>query len=1192
MTTAAPLHDRRQRAANLLDGSAAANPADRIQILRNLAAQCLGLTPANRPPITVTGDALPAAAHIIADLANPYGPDVIAAHFDLTADADAANGARRIANAQAQAANAAVQNYAGAARTPLLIFTLPDGSGIQFIYGDPTPGSPARLISVNRLTYQWGETNRTALDALEQIGQAIAAGQPPHLALQDGFSVQPVTDAFFRDYKLAYDATAAELRAQLNPDAANAYAQTLFNRLLFVHFVSKKGWLTFNGRRDYLNALWADYQANPAQTNFYADRLDALFHGGMNTPEAQRPPGIAAVIGQAPYLNGGLFERGELDRQGIRVGDHVIESMLELFNRYHFTVTEATPLDTEVAVDPEMLGKLFEETVNERHSSGAYYTPRPVVAFMCRAALKGVLAGRQIPGLTADRLAELVDNANAAAITQPQAIAIANALAAAKILDPACGSGAFLLGMMQEIIALNANLFRAGAAPEAVYRQKLDLISHNLHGADQDANAVSIAMLRLWLSLAVDYDGPGAPPTLPNLDLKLVAGDALAGPDPQNAQGDFMAQSVQESRLGELAQAYTAVKSPAVKERLRDYIAATKTAIRAQYRDAAPPHVVEWRVDFADVNQAGGFDIVIANPPYVRQEDIKPEAYKNALKSAYPNAAVGRSDLYCYFYARALQLLAPGGMHLFVCSNSWLDVGYGAKLQEYLLDHAAVEYIYESAVERQFSTAAINTIISIARKGRPDPEHQVQFVRLLEEFKQSLAPDGAKRIIAKSVAQLRSAGTDPEKVKPPNKNGQGGSSGYVGDKWGGKYLRAPDIYHQILEKYADKLVRLGDIATVRFGIKTGANDFFYLKPDRIKEFGIEPKFLAPVMTSPTESRSIIVDPATLPHKIFLCHQNKAELKGTAALNYIQWAERTHDYHTRPSTRHRRNWYDLGEQKPPPIAVNRITDERTRAFRSDGETYYGNTLYEVHCADDAADALANDLNHDYSQVQYNIEGRANFGGGALELTREELAKIKVMSTGGYCRTAVHKGRAESAGGGFEGAGDPPPPAGQISIEPAMLSFGYIVRTRYQFCAPNPYVHTDANMHVLWLPESLQIRAATVLNSTVTTLMAEYSGRKNMAGLNKIQTYELARLPIPNPVNITPAPAAALSAPDHPLVTRDRRAETGHRLTLTPTRQALDAPVFAHLALTQTEQDALYEATYDAIVKRQTAEANVS
>ena len=255
MTNPAPLHDRRQRAANLLDGIATANPAARIAALRDLAAQCLALTPANRPALTVTGDALPATAHIIAELANPYGPAVIAAHFDLTTDATDAANSRRVTVAQAQAANAAVQQYAGAARTPLLIFTLPDAGGLQFIYGNPTPANPARLISVSRLTYQWGETNRTALDALEQIGQAIVAGQPPHLALQDGFSVQPVTDAFFRDYKLAYDATAAELRSQLAPDAANAYAQTLFNRLLFVHFVSKKGWLIFNGRRDYLNAL-------------------------------------------------------------------------------------------------------------------------------------------------------------------------------------------------------------------------------------------------------------------------------------------------------------------------------------------------------------------------------------------------------------------------------------------------------------------------------------------------------------------------------------------------------------------------------------------------------------------------------------------------------------------------------------------------------------------------------------------------------------------------------------------------------------------------------------------------------------------------------------------------------------------------------------------------------------------------
>ena len=123
--------------------------------------------------------------------------------------------------------------------------------------------------------------------------------------------------------------------------------------------------------------------------------------------------------------------------------------------------------------------------------------------------------------------------------------------------------------------------------------------------------------------------------------------------------------------------------------------------------------------------------MVIANPPYVRQEDITPKTYKDALVKSYSAAAVSSSDLYCYFYARGLQLLSDGGMHVFVCSNSWLDVLYGAKLQDYLLNHSHVEAIYESAVERQFATADINTIISVIRKTSPTRKNDLtKFVSL------------------------------------------------------------------------------------------------------------------------------------------------------------------------------------------------------------------------------------------------------------------------------------------------------------------------------------------------------------------------------------------------------------------------------------------------------------------------------
>ena len=154
----------------------------------------------------------------------------------------------------------------------------------------------------------------------------------------------------------------------------------------------------------------------------------------------------------------------------------------------------------------------------------------------------------------------------------------------------------------------------------------------------------------------------------------------------------------------------------------------------------------------------------------------------------------------------------------------------------------------------------------------------------------ALADAGQRREIHKSRAALRAGGMHGNK--------------YTGDKWGGKYLRAPDIYHHILGKYGDKLVRLGKVATVMFGIKTGANEFFYLPPDIIKKYGIEPEFCLPVMTTPQESRSITIDPATLPKRLFMCHKDKAALKDTGALAYIEWGENQR-YHTRSSVKSRR-----------------------------------------------------------------------------------------------------------------------------------------------------------------------------------------------------------------------------------------------------------------------------------------------
>ena len=260
-------------------------------------------------------------------------------------------------------------------------------------------------------------------------------------------------------------------------EAKRLFVQTLFNRLMFVYFLSRKGWLTFGGDKDYLNALWQEYQAaEGANKNFYFDRLRLLFFARLNnyrSEDVTSEPEAHRLIGNVPFLNGGLFDMTERDGQtSIFVPDLCIsEIFTKLFDRFNFTVMESTPFDIEVAVDPEMLGKVFEELVTGRHESGAYYTPRPVVSFMCREALKGFLAGRDIGG---------VELRPSPPVRRPSAIplgispaadapAISRALDEITVVDPACGSGAYLLGMLQELVELADYLVqRRRRCPKAV----------------------------------------------------------------------------------------------------------------------------------------------------------------------------------------------------------------------------------------------------------------------------------------------------------------------------------------------------------------------------------------------------------------------------------------------------------------------------------------------------------------------------------------------------------------------------------------------------------------------------------------------------------------------------------------------------------------------------------------------------
>lgn len=256
--TTGGVDDRRHLAQDLLNAMAGQDGRQHPAGLREMASRVLGFAAADAA-IAVAPDLLPEQAAVIATLDNEFGPDFLALHFDLSA-AGEEHPPAYVTNSRIQAANALLQQYAGGERLPLLLFTLPDNSGLQFVTGDPAPGHRYRLQQVRRFTAWWHSPNRTALECLEKIGQAIIHGGNPERAFREGFSVQPVTAEFFAHYKQVYDDTVRWLSTVAQRPDAEQFTQTLFNRLLFIHFISRKGWLTFNGSPDYLNALWADYQ--------------------------------------------------------------------------------------------------------------------------------------------------------------------------------------------------------------------------------------------------------------------------------------------------------------------------------------------------------------------------------------------------------------------------------------------------------------------------------------------------------------------------------------------------------------------------------------------------------------------------------------------------------------------------------------------------------------------------------------------------------------------------------------------------------------------------------------------------------------------------------------------------------------------------------------------------------------------
>ncbi len=1067
-------------------------------------------------------------------------------------------------------------------------------------------------IELRTLPYEVGSPARTTIERLAKMAfspdELGPTGQPSITAVTDklnhAFDVEAVTKRFFADYRRVFNDLEKRLLAQLPadqrcPDAqrwAHNYALQLLNRLMFLYFIQRKGWLGDNPH--FLRHFWESYKrSGQPRDSFFSQWLRVLFFEAFNNKfhggHRHLPEDIRRVLQLAPFLNGGLFRENQLDTAyAVNPPDEFFEQLFDRFNgstpgfleRYNFTIAESTPFDVEVAVDPEMLGKVYESLVNItsegltekdlRGQTGIFYTPRVEIDLMCRLALVDALSNRlgaEFRPLLYDVVfatdPDEKESADAALTAHNLWSRFNDALRSLTICDPACGSGSFLVGMLLVLDDLQARANQQLGIEETPYERRRRIIGNQLYGVDVMDWAVHVAELRLWLQLIVETEIHPAElqlrPLLPNLSFKVRQGDSLvqeiAGINlglhrqrleiPAQLKGKLTqlkgkklrfyqgGEHITEAALKheelqlfreillhkihslhneiamlnrEIAHLGSQTELPGMAtapnsrtprareaelhaklEEKQDDLARFQDALNALKTVQDVPFV--WDIAFVEIfeGDSGGFDIVIGNPPYVRQEKIAPPlereedytpdewrrrkaAYKEKLQhsvaAAWPRffqykpgsdtfrKPDGKSDLYIYFYFHALSLLNPQGSFCFITSNSWLDVGYGAELQEFLLRHSHVKLVLDNEAKRSFARADVNTVIVLLAP--PDDRREdglsktARFVMFKKPFEELARAEVFKaieavterqstpdyRVTARLQRELLEEGLEsdaddvgatprgcpqPPVVAQPTPRGRaqsgkaqgpaptGKSHGpliktarYIGNKWGGRYLRAPEIFFTILEKGKGKLVRLGDIAEVRRGFTTGANDFFYLEPTgkpapagylHVRngagwEGEIEEEFLKPVIKSPRECRSILIKPEDLRYKIFMCHRDKSELQGTAALEYIRWGE-TQGYHERPSCRGRQRWWDVGVREFGKVVWPMIHNDRPAIFWNGCGVAVDHNLFEI--LGDYPLELWAFLASSPQIIFRELYGRSNLGEGALKTEGIDIRKFEVI-----------------------------------------------------------------------------------------------------------------------------------------------------------------------------------------------------
>lgn len=360
------------------------------------------------------------------------------------------------------------------------------------------------------------------------------------------FSVEKVTEEFFDDYQEIFFDLREKIKEQQIPQKeAHEFTLQLLNRIMFTYFIAKKKWLKYS---NFMKWYWDEYKRNGkfGSDEFYEKWLKELFFKAFNNRQDEivdLPENVKEVLMGFPYLNGGLFTENDNDKLDITISDDTFKRIFEFFEKYNFTIKEDAPFNVEVAVDPQMIGYVYEslsnvaEEIYDRNDMGIFYTPRVEVDFMCRRSLVEYLS-KKLPDVPKEQFYHLLFDLPEEKYKCEKYFTRENlwydlrdALDELSVVDPACGSGAFLVGMLGVLDELYKIIYKHTNDEMTDFERKFRIIQYSLYGVDVMPWAIHAAELRLWLQLIIETEISSEElkksPLLPNLDLNLRIGDSI-----------------------------------------------------------------------------------------------------------------------------------------------------------------------------------------------------------------------------------------------------------------------------------------------------------------------------------------------------------------------------------------------------------------------------------------------------------------------------------------------------------------------------------------------------------------------------------------------------------------------------------------------------------------------------------------